>query len=262
VFGVYVISGHHQGTMWGFKGDGKPLEILAFFYRTFDPQGRTTENYFHTEELQLYVALGGKAEFPKAGIAAQVAGTPQVGSGPAPERGRPAPPPELTSWPPAQWPPGVKNPKLIKWLTSAHWTEEEKKALWTALHANAFVAGDPNTPQDFTVAPFCGISCTRRRGFDYLDYLSGIHGYNAARSIRDRFVETDDIIAKGSRVIRVFKGSGHLTGYMYGFPGDGRPLEFIEIGTGNAGVGGRSEELQLFVAMGGKLQFPGKPPVP
>ncbi|HTK33814.1 MAG TPA: hypothetical protein VL358_00835 [Caulobacteraceae bacterium] len=261
VFGAYVISGHHQGTMWGWKGDGKPVEILAFFYRTFDPQGRTIENYFHTEELQLYVALGGKAEFPKDGIAAQIAEAPKPGA-PTPPRTPPAPLPALTSWPPTPWPEGVISPKLKKWLAEAHWTEEEKQNLWKALHANTFVAGDYNTPQDFTVAPFCGITCTRRRGFDYLDYLSGIHGYNAARSVRDRFVETDDVIAKGSRVIRVFKGHGHQTGYFYGFPGDGHALEFIEIGTGNAGVGGRAEELQLFVAMGGKLQFPGKPPVP
>jgi hypothetical protein len=262
VFGVYTISGHHKGTMWGFKGDGKPLEILAFFYRTFDPQGHTVENYFHSEELQLYVALGGKVEFPKDGIAAQIAETPKP-SAPPPPRGRPPAPPELTSWPPAQWPPGVRSPKLIKWLTEAHWTQEEQQALWKQLNANAFVAPDYNTPLDFTITPFCGISCPNgRRGFDYLDYLSGIHGYNPARSVRDRFVETDDVIAKGSRVIRVFRGSGHQTGYFYGFPGDGHPIEWLEIGSGNSGAGLRAEELQLFVAMGGKLQFPGKPPAP
>jgi hypothetical protein len=260
VFGVYTISGHHQGPMWGWKGDGKPLEILAFFYRTFDPQGRTTENYFHTEELQLYVALGGKVEFPKDGIAAQLAEAPKPGTPFAP-RARPAPAAELTTWPPAQWPAGVASPKLKQWLTEAHWTEEEKQVLYKALQANQFVAPDYNSPMDFTVAPFCGISCPNgRRGFDYLDYLSGIHGYNPARSVRDRVVETGDIIAKGKRVIRVFSGRGHQTGYFYGFPGDGHAIEWTEIGSGNSGAGLRAEELQLYVAMGGKLQFPGKSP--
>ncbi|HTK33813.1 MAG TPA: hypothetical protein VL358_00830 [Caulobacteraceae bacterium] len=263
VFGVYTISGHHQGMMWGWKGDGKPVEILAFFYRTFDPQGRTIENYFHTEELQLYVALGGKTAFPKDGLAAQVAEAPKPGT-PVTERARPAPPPPLpTTWPPTKWPSGTLSPKLIKWLSEAHWTEEEKPVLWRALAANEFVAPDYNSPQDFTVTPFCGISCPKgRRGFDYIDYLAGSHAYNGARSVRDRFVETDDIIVKGKRVIKVFHGYGHQTGYLYGFPGDGHFVEWKEIGSGNSGAGLRAEELQFYVSMGGKLQFPGKPPVP
>jgi hypothetical protein len=265
VFGVYVIRGHHQGTMWGWKGDGKPVQILAFFYRTFDPQGRTTENYFHTEELQLYVALGGKTEFPKDGIAAQTAATPK---GTEPRPPRPAPPPLWTAWPPAQWPSGVKSPKLIKWLTEAHWTEQERHNIQRQIEGEQQIEGQKrdvnwNTPVDVTPPTPCGISCPgRRRNFDYVDELAGFHGYNQARSVADRFNVTDDIIAKGDRVLRVFTWSGHQTWYQYGFPGDGHPVNAREFGTGNSGAGGRAEELQYYVSMGGKLQFPGRKPVP
>jgi hypothetical protein len=272
VWGVFTINGHHRGSIYGFKGDGKPLQILQFFYRTFDAQGRTIENIFRGEELQLYVALGGKVSFPQDGIKAQMTEGPFAKPGdpptPAGRGGEPGGrPPIWASWPPPEWPSGVISPKLKRWLTETAWTDEEKQALQRVLETQ-FVRRDPATspPPDFSVRPPCGIVCPQgRRGFDYLDELSGFHGYNPPTSVADRFNETEDVIAKGSRLWRVFLPRGHHTGYFNGFAGTGKPIEIREFNFGQAsinGIGGRAEELQLYVALGGKLQFPAKLPVP
>lgn len=274
VAGAFVITGHHQGEIYGFKGDGKPLQILEFFFRTFDADGRTTDVVYRGEELQLYVAMGGKVEFPKDGIAAQIASNPPPpppGAGPGGPGGRPrVQHMPWTTWPPAEWPASVRdNPKLIKYLTETQWTDEEKRVIQDTIDTPP-----PGTPRaltaryvDMTVKPACGISCPNgRRGFDFIDELSGVHGYFPATSVADRYEVIDDMIVKGNRVWRWFDGHGHQTGYFYGFPGDGHPIEWREIEFGGIttpnGLGVRSEELQLYVAMGGKLQFPGKPKVP
>jgi predicted ester cyclase len=271
VAGAFVISGHHQGDIYGFKGDGKPLQILEFFFRTFDADGSTTDVVYRGEELQLYVAMGGKVEFPKDGIAAQIASNPPApppGAAPAAAPRTPQRTP-WTTWPPAQWPASVRdNPKLINDLTETQWTDGEKRLIQDIVAPPP--AATRGTPRyvDLTVRPDCGVYCpSGRHGFDFIDELTGFHGYFPATSVADRVETIDQIIAKGDRVWWWFVGHGHQTGYFYGFPGDGHPIEWreIEFGGGIVGANGlgiRTEELQLYVAMGGQLQFPGKPKVP
>ena len=259
VWGVFKVIGHHGGLMFGFPGDNRPVEFREMFYRHFAPDGQPLETTYRAEELQIYTGLGGKVSFPKRPVTAA-----------APARPTPAPPqPDVlsatwTTWPPAQWPSSVKNPKLIKLLTETNWTAEEKRNLQTTMEKMVFHRPDPATYVLPQLTP--GAS---RRGFQGLYELAGYVGYNQALSVPDRENELEDVMAKGNRVWTVFIGRGHHTGGFMGFPGDGKLIEWREFSyvefdkEGNrAGGFNRAEELQLYVALGGKTEFPrpsGKP---
>jgi predicted ester cyclase len=258
VWGVFKVIGHHGGLMFGFPGDNKPVEFREMFFRRFAADGQPLESTYRAEELQIYTGLGGKVSFPKR---------PATAAGPPPT---PAPPqPDVlsatwTTWPPAQWPSPVKNPKLIKVLTETNWTAEEKRNLQTTMEKMVFHRPDPAVYVLPQLTPNGS-----RRGFQGLYELAGYVGYNQALSVPDRENELEDVIAKGNSVWTVFIGRGHHTGDFMGFPGDGKLIDWREFSyvefdkEGNrAGGFNRAEELQLYVALGGKTEFPrpaGKP---
>jgi len=251
VWGVFRILGHHGGRMFGFPGDNKPVEFREMFFRRFGPDGQALESTFRAEELQIYTGLGGKVSFPKPSAAAPASSAAAPAAQAVPARSV-----VWTSWPPAQWPGDVKSPKLIKILTETNWTMEEKRNLQATIEGLVFrPIPAPNAPPRPVV----------RHGFDGLDELAGFHGYNPAVSVPDRENEIEDIMAKGNLVWTVFVGRGHHTGEFFGFPGDGKMIEWREFGHVEFDKSGnrvsermRAEELQLYVALGGKTEFPKK----
>ena len=65
VWTIFVGRGHHTGEFYGFPGTGKPIEFREFSFAEFGPTGERIAGLTRAEELQLYIAIGGKVEFPK-----------------------------------------------------------------------------------------------------------------------------------------------------------------------------------------------------
>lgn len=66
----WIIEARHTGTLFGFKGDGRPVTVRESAWVRFNKSGQIVESDYYADDLALYLAAGGKVSFPDGGFVA------------------------------------------------------------------------------------------------------------------------------------------------------------------------------------------------
>jgi hypothetical protein len=158
------------------------------------------------------------------------------------------------------WPESASNVALRKEIMRQHFTPEERRNVQTTLEEmNGTGRGIDRgrwTAKDFKPP------AASRSGFQEMDSAFGRNDYRIS-SVLNRINTVEDIIAKGDRVVVLFRVTGNLNGPMFTFENIGAPIETREMlvlhfnseGLG-AGICAWGEGFVLYKEIGGQIVLP------